>query len=36
MGPPERIAERLTIWRDAGVSTLIATTLQFDALKALR
>ncbi len=35
VGPPERIAERLTIWRDAGVSTLIATTLQFDALQAL-
>ena len=30
VGPPERIAERLTIWRDAGVSTLIATTLQFE------
>ena len=35
VGPPERIAERLSIWRDAGVSTLIATTLQFDALRAL-
>jgi F420-dependent oxidoreductase-like protein len=34
-GPPERIAERMTIWRDAGVTTLIATTLQFDALRAL-
>jgi len=34
-GPPERIAERMTIWRDAGVDTLIATTLQFDALRAL-
>src|SRR4051812_38434919 len=35
VGPPERIAERLGIWRDAGISTLIATTLQFDALRAL-
>jgi F420-dependent oxidoreductase-like protein len=34
-GPPERIAERMTIWRDAGVTTLIATTLQVDALRAL-
>ncbi len=35
VGPPERISERMTIWRDAGVTTLIATTLQFDALRAL-
>jgi F420-dependent oxidoreductase-like protein len=35
VGPPARIAERLSIWRDAGVTTLIATTLQFDALRAL-
>jgi alkanesulfonate monooxygenase SsuD/methylene tetrahydromethanopterin reductase-like flavin-dependent oxidoreductase (luciferase family) len=34
-GPPQRIAERMAIWRDAGVTTLIATTLQFDALRAL-
>jgi F420-dependent oxidoreductase-like protein len=34
-GPPERIAERMTIWRDAGVTSLIATTLQLDALRAL-
>jgi F420-dependent oxidoreductase-like protein len=34
-GPPERIAERMSVWRDAGVTTLIATTLQFDALRAL-
>src|SRR6266545_1513995 len=35
VGPPERIAERLPAWREAGISTLIATTLQFDALRAL-
>jgi F420-dependent oxidoreductase-like protein len=35
VGPPERIAERMAIWRDAGVTTLIATTLQLDALRAL-
>jgi F420-dependent oxidoreductase-like protein len=35
VGPPERIRDRLQIWRDAGVTTLIATTLQFDALRAL-
>jgi F420-dependent oxidoreductase-like protein len=35
VGPPDRIAERLRPWRDAGVSTLVATTLQIDALRAL-
>jgi alkanesulfonate monooxygenase SsuD/methylene tetrahydromethanopterin reductase-like flavin-dependent oxidoreductase (luciferase family) len=35
VGPPERIRDRLSMWREAGVSTLIAVTLQFDALRAL-
>jgi F420-dependent oxidoreductase-like protein len=35
VGPPERIADRMQIWRDAGITTLIATTLQFDGLRAL-
>ncbi len=35
VGPPERIAERLPLWRDAGVTTLIATTWQVEALEAL-
>ena len=35
VGPPDRISERMQSWREAGVSTLIATTLQIDALRAL-
>ena len=35
VGPKERIAERLSIWRGAGVDTLIATTWQVEALEAL-
>jgi F420-dependent oxidoreductase-like protein len=35
VGPPDHIKNRLGAWRDAGVSTLIATTLQIDALRAL-
>jgi alkanesulfonate monooxygenase SsuD/methylene tetrahydromethanopterin reductase-like flavin-dependent oxidoreductase (luciferase family) len=35
VGPAPRIAERLSIWRDAGVDTLIATTWQVEALEAL-
>jgi alkanesulfonate monooxygenase SsuD/methylene tetrahydromethanopterin reductase-like flavin-dependent oxidoreductase (luciferase family) len=35
VGPKERIAERLSIWRDAGVDTLIAATWQVEALEAL-
>jgi F420-dependent oxidoreductase-like protein len=35
VGPASRIAERLSIWRDAGVSSLIATTWQVEALEAL-
>src|SRR6266536_2598301 len=27
-GPPDRIADRLSLWREAGVDTLIATTIQ--------
>jgi F420-dependent oxidoreductase-like protein len=35
VGPPERIKERMQPWREAGVTTLIATTLQPEALRAL-
>jgi F420-dependent oxidoreductase-like protein len=35
VGPPERIRDRMAAWREAGVTTLIATTLQIDALRAL-
>jgi len=35
VGPPERIRDRLAAWREAGVTTLIATTLQIDAVRAL-
>src|SRR3954447_20019042 len=35
VGPPERIGERIKRWREAGATTLIATTLQIDALRAL-
>jgi F420-dependent oxidoreductase-like protein len=35
VGPKERIAERLQLWREAGVDTLIAGTYQVDALRAL-
>jgi F420-dependent oxidoreductase-like protein len=35
VGPPSRIAERLSLWEDAGVTTLIATTWQVEALDAL-
>ena len=35
VGPPDRIAERMDAWREAGVTTLIATTLQIDAVRAL-
>jgi F420-dependent oxidoreductase-like protein len=34
-GPTERIAERLTLWREAGVDTLIAGTWQPEALRVL-
>jgi alkanesulfonate monooxygenase SsuD/methylene tetrahydromethanopterin reductase-like flavin-dependent oxidoreductase (luciferase family) len=35
VGPKERIAERLQLWGEAGVDTLIAGTYQVDALRAL-
>ena len=35
VGPRERIADRLGAWRDAGVTTIIAGTLQIDAVRAL-
>jgi F420-dependent oxidoreductase-like protein len=35
VGPPERIRDRLPAWRDAGVTTLIAGTLDVNALRAL-
>jgi F420-dependent oxidoreductase-like protein len=34
-GPKERIAERLHIWKEAGVDTLIAGAMQPEALQAL-
>jgi F420-dependent oxidoreductase-like protein len=34
-GPPERIRERLTAWRDAGVTTLICGTTQPEAIRLL-
>jgi F420-dependent oxidoreductase-like protein len=35
VGPKERIKERIGAWQDAGVTTLIAGTLQIDAVHAL-
>jgi F420-dependent oxidoreductase-like protein len=35
VGPKERIADRLHLWKDAGVDTLIVGTHQFEALDAL-
>src|SRR6266702_629213 len=35
VGPPERIRDRMAAWREAGVTTLVATTLQIDAVRAL-
>jgi F420-dependent oxidoreductase-like protein len=34
-GPPERLRERLTTWRKAGVTTLIGATTQLDAIRLL-
>jgi F420-dependent oxidoreductase-like protein len=34
-GPPERIGERLSAWRDAGVTTLICGTTQPEAIRLL-
>ena len=35
VGPPARIRERMSIWRDAGVDTIIANAWQVEALEAL-
>jgi F420-dependent oxidoreductase-like protein len=35
LGPKERIAERIGAWSESGVTTLIAGTLQIDAVNAL-
>jgi F420-dependent oxidoreductase-like protein len=35
VGPPERIRDRVARWRDAGVGTLLANTMQIDAVRAL-
>jgi F420-dependent oxidoreductase-like protein len=35
VGPRERIAERLDAWREAGVTTLLCSTPQVEALRAL-
>ncbi|MFN8474037.1 MAG: LLM class F420-dependent oxidoreductase [Anaerolineae bacterium] len=35
VGPKERIAERLSAWRDAGVQTLICGTFDVNALRAM-
>jgi F420-dependent oxidoreductase-like protein len=35
VGPKERIAERLGMWREAGVDTLIMGTYQIEALRAV-
>ena len=36
VGPKERVAERLAIYREAGVGTLICTPLAFDAEERMR
>jgi F420-dependent oxidoreductase-like protein len=35
VGPPARIKERVSIWREAGVDTIIANAWQVEALEAL-
>jgi F420-dependent oxidoreductase-like protein len=35
VGPPERIRERLSVWREAGVDTLIVGVFQVEALRVL-
>src|SRR5262249_26438122 len=35
VGPKERIAERVEAWREAGVTTLLCSTPQVEALRAL-
>ena len=34
-GPPERIRERLTAWREAGVTTLVCSTTQPEAIRLM-
>jgi F420-dependent oxidoreductase-like protein len=34
-GPPERIRERLTVWREAGVTTLVCSTTQPEAIRLM-
>jgi len=35
VGPPERIRDRLTAWRESGVTTLICATMQIEAVQLL-
>ena len=35
VGPPERIRDRLQLWEESGVTTLMAATMQIDAIRAL-
>jgi len=35
VGPKERIAERVDAWRESGATSLLASTLQLEALRAL-
>src|SRR5436190_15664536 len=35
VGPPGRIRDRLAAWEESGVTTLMAATMQIDALRAL-
>ena len=35
VGPKERIAERLDAWRESGVTTLICSTPQVEALRVM-
>jgi F420-dependent oxidoreductase-like protein len=35
VGPKERIAERLAAWRESGVTTLVVSTVQPEALRAM-
>ena len=34
-GPPERIRERLALWRGAGVTTLVCATSQPEAIRVM-
>jgi alkanesulfonate monooxygenase SsuD/methylene tetrahydromethanopterin reductase-like flavin-dependent oxidoreductase (luciferase family) len=35
VGPKERLAERLDVWRESGATTLLVSTQQPEALRAL-